>query len=896
MRKSWWHRVSPALQLAVSLISFIERLEHNCNSSSYGVEILDRLDFAERTARQQQINNVDALESTLEWVWNKGHESHSSFAQWLSNDQAVFWIQGKPGSGESTLMSYLEKASQSWQLRTESESRWSTIRFFFDFRAHNGLANNLEGLLRSLLLQVLEQTPGPENEIRRLEENFGRGKADTLASSILKETFVNALVQTPENLCILVDGLDEFSGNMQELLTFFLKFPSRTNTGHLLKICLASRPHPVIDLALGDFLGLQMQDHNGSAIKRYAFTTMESLGVAAHDRSWLKRFSADMAKKAEDVFLWARFAVTEVINGYAEGEDTDELEQRLEVLPSDMEEFYANIFRRMTSRDRGEARLLFQLVCFAQDFDGVKFINLRQLREAVLILGNIVAEPAQHVSTYELERFRKRLKAKSGGLLEESSSFLNGAYRKEAPKSFKENGGTIKLIHRTAQSYLDREGWFSGLKSLHFVSPHALWLHICCASMKSVFEPRELQLQHEEPSESYLDKQMESSLFKYASRNLFAHARILELEYQESSFPFLQTVSPTLWRYLRKLYRSYNLVTNLVNPKKTRINWGAVDKGSTEQPWAIIVEQGLPLCLRDAVRNGHYAPPSEGEDLSLAIASVYAWQQYRHHKKEPIAQQLVSHLIDFGALVHQRHIIECLYMGTTEVLRILLVSWPEQRLRPRRYTSFDEIYGDDAEGNETYSGESVGTLWELVRVENVYNDDPEAKLVLLLERGELLNEACGPGGTALHACIIAVHLEATYHMSFKVREIRSMLNHGADPNVSGPRGRPLQLAWRLSRAPRHSLSTYSSAPHYLQQAMRLLLDFGADPSWVEPNGISIDRRTIEAWCAMSEEEMDAHWMDGDYPYCKSNWYTYEFPLYHPAASNVESDMKRRRLR
>lgn len=245
----------------------------------------------------------------------------------------------------------------------------------------------------------------------------------TWVSSALEGAVVHALLKTSTNLCILVDGLDEFSGNIPELLAFFHKLPSKTNTGHLLKICLASRPQPVIALALGDWPGLQMEAYNANAIKQYAFTTMANLGLAVHDGLFIKHFSKDITSKAEGVFLWARFAVMEVINGYAEGEDIGKLNQRLEALPSDMEELYAHIFRRISSKDREEAKLIFQLVCFAQEFDQgtsrVKFINLRQLKEAVAISQNKIAESADHNSVDGLERFRRQLKAKSGDLLKE---------------------------------------------------------------------------------------------------------------------------------------------------------------------------------------------------------------------------------------------------------------------------------------------------------------------------------------------------------------------------------------------------------------------------------------------------------------------------------------------
>ena len=875
------------------------------------IEILDHLDFAERTARQQQIDNADALESTLEWIWNEEYEGCSSFAQWLQNDQAVFWIQGKPGSGKSTLMSYLEKASASWKIYSSSDSHWSTIQFFFDFRAHSGLANKLEGFLRSLLFQILKQNPSSEDELHRLEKRFGDYKPGTWTSSALKEAFVNVLRQTSVNMCILVDGLDEFSGDMHELLTLFHRMPSRTNTGHLVKICLASRPHPVIAMALGDWPGLLMQAHNEKAIEQYAFTTMGNLGVAAYKRPPL---FADIAKKAEGVFLWARFAVKEIIDGYAEGEDMNESYQRLEALPPDMEELYAYILKRMSSRDHEEAQLMFQLVCFAQRTDNVDSINLRQLKEAVAISQNDISRFGQHDSVEGLERFRKRVKAKCGGLLEEifyKTDFEVGyksyeyhddsddefdemslesdddseafdAATERAREHYNKNGGMLKLIHRTAESYLDRQGWFLGLKSPQYPSPHALWLHVCCKSIHSELGSRGLQLRKAKRTKFRsirskklkFDESKKSSIFEYASYNLFSHARLMEYNHQQSAFPFLEIISPTLLRHLRKLYRP-PLRWNC-NGIGYGMNHIGIEKGFDRQPWQIIVEQKLPLSLRDAVLKNCYTPPSNGEDISLALLPpiIHGEPFYsRDSEHEVLSQQLLSYLIEFGAGVREKHIVECLYAGIADSLRILLASWPQEKIRLRRHPLLLMPFWEQAQGVYKYNGESVGILYELVRV-SPHRFDFEAKFLLLLERGEVLNEICGPGGTALHASIIRIYCEGSSGM----REFRGFLNHGANPNIPGPRGTPLQLAWRMFR----SISVDDPREycfHPPQEVMKLLLDYDANASWVEPNGLSVDRHKIEAWCAMSDEELRTRWEDDDYPYCESNWYTYEFPLY-----------------
>ena len=815
-------------------------------------------------------------------------------------------------------MSYLEKASGSWKIHSSSDSHWSTIRFFFDFRAHSGLANNLEGFLRSLLFQILKQNPSSEDELHRLEKRFGDYKPGTWTSSALKEAFVNVLRQTSVNMCILVDGLDEFSGDMHELMTLFHRIPSRTNTGHLVKICLASRPHPVIAMALGDWPGLQMQAHNEKAIEQYASTTMGNLGVAAYKRPPL---SADIAKRAEGVFLWARFAVKEIIDGYAAGEDANELYQRLKALPSDMEELYAYIFKRMNSKDHEEAQLMFQLVCFAIS---IHSINLRQLKEAVAISQNGISVFGQHDSREGLERFRKRVKAKCGGLLEEivnetlfgvgyagyecydqsddqfdetslesdddskASDAANERawehyfrkpreqYNRTPREYYNKNGGMLKLIHRTAESYLDRQGWFLGLKSHQYPSPHALWLHVCCKSIQSELGSRELQLRNAKSTKLKFDELTKSSIFVYAYYNLFLHASLMEYQYQQSSFPFLETISPTLLRYLRKLYRrSLHWKVGAVGYE---INHIGIEKGFDSQPWQIIVEQKLPLSLRDAVVKNCYTPPSHGEGISLAlIPPIHDGEPcyFRGSVQEVLAQQLLSYLIEFGAVVREKHIIECLYAGSADSLRILLSSWPKEKIRLRRHpfspSSRISRQIRNMEENCTCIGESAGILYELVMARS-YHIDFEAKLLLLLERGENLNEICGPWGTALHASIIQRHPRERRPMQV----IRVILNHGADPNIPGPRGTPLQLAWRTFRS--LSVDDLKKYPFDRpQEIMELLLDNGANASWVEPNGLSVDRRTIEAWCAMSQEELIARWEDDDNPYCLSSWSTYDNP-------------------
>ena len=92
--------------------------------------------------------------------------------------------------------------------------------------------------------------------------------------------------------------------------------------------------------------------------------------------------------------------------------------------------------------------------------------------------------------------------------------------------------------------------------------------------------------------------------------------------------------------------------------------------------------------------------------------------------------------------------------------------------------------------------------------------------------------------------------------------------------VPGPRGTPLQLAWRLFHSPR-KLTDHREK---FQKVMMLLMRCGANTDWTEPDGTIVDKTTIRAWCAMSQQQI---WLQSefDYAFCEAGWYTYEYPLY-----------------
>lgn len=711
-------------------------------------------------------------------------------------------------------MDYLCKADRVSQLLHDSLGlQCIRVWFFFDFRADRGTANSFEGLLRSLLLQLLEQVPDMEPELRQLRNKIQMSESvPAWNKRSLREAFHKALATISSRVYIFTDGLDEYSGNMPELLAFFQGLSESSSTGGRLKICLASRPQPVIDLALKTCPGFRMQDQNFKGIEQYVSRTVVGLVVATIDQHRIKRLGADVAESAEGVFLWARFAVPEVITSYAEGDSPDELKRRLGELPSEMEGIYARIFGKMSTKDRHEARLMFQLVCFARDLYQKNALTILQLKEAFVVAENLPDDATYGDGVDTFEGFRKRVRARCGGLLEEVPRTRTEVGIDWTAPIFRPSddieddnhdgddgddgdddgdgddgdidpkGWHIKLIHRTVESYLEREGWLSGwqIENEGFASPFALWLFICCRCVKSLLGPYASRLPYSKPKKSpakdFMAPSLKYSLINYAAWNLFGYASLIERLYQESSYRYLSRVPLPLWRYLQSNNRLPKLRFSEVS-----VDWDAVDEGSDRQPWQIVVEQGLALCSWDVIEKNLYKPLGNGQDISLALHhlrdAIWKSTTFQSSDNEQV-NQLIRVLLQSGSIVSERNILECLYDGSASTLKLLLHPWPQGAIRLNRGSMFFSDLHPDILDN-TYNGEAVGPLWELARSDQ-QGDDFEGMLDFLLERGEKLNQSCGPGGTMLHGVVVSI-IEEDYTLSLE--RVKLLLDRRVNINV-----------------------------------------------------------------------------------------------------------------
>lgn len=295
-------------------------------------DLLSSLHYPEHAARRENVK--PSWENTFQWIFQEDDgkpRRWSNFNEWLRDNSSVYWISGKAGSGKSTLMSYILHEPQF----KSNLSIWNHgidvyILSFFFWRAGSDLQKCVIGMLRSLLYQLLENIP----QIAMILMAKARLNVERLPlwtehnlAKLLNTAFE---VGADQKFCLMIDGLDEFEGNTDELLDLILDLDALPNV----KCCVSSRPETDLTTRLSNFSQLKLQDLNYSDIKRFVddkLTTCSQSYGQSTDRSDL---ATEIVSRAEGVFLWAAIVTGSIIQGIRAGDSNDMVRKRLESTPS----------------------------------------------------------------------------------------------------------------------------------------------------------------------------------------------------------------------------------------------------------------------------------------------------------------------------------------------------------------------------------------------------------------------------------------------------------------------------------------------------------------------------------------------------------------------------------
>jgi len=237
--------------------------------------ILTTLDFAQRPARYDGI--PDAHQKTFTWIFHTPAASElapprADFSHWLRSGEGVFWIAGRPGSGKSALM----KFTADHALTREMLSEWAApqsayIGTHYFWSAGTDMQRSQEGLLRSLLFEIMRQVPSlvpvlcPQRWNGNIPPDPSQWRLRELQHALAA---VKGLQHLPLRFCFFIDGLDEFDGDHSEICETVTDLCESPN----IKICVSSRPWNVFEDALGgdDAHRLNVHDLTREDILNYA--------------------------------------------------------------------------------------------------------------------------------------------------------------------------------------------------------------------------------------------------------------------------------------------------------------------------------------------------------------------------------------------------------------------------------------------------------------------------------------------------------------------------------------------------------------------------------------------------------------------------------------------------
>ncbi|KAE8453239.1 hypothetical protein EG329_011306 [Mollisiaceae sp. DMI_Dod_QoI] len=430
--------------------------------------ILESLHFDSIDDRQVAIRPPHT--NTFSWIFQDGSvavpESGSKvrFGDWLKSESNLFWISGKPGSGKSTLMKYLyshretgkclDEWAQDYQLITASYFFWSAGRI--------AMQKSQEGLLRSVLYQILRKSPEliphayPDEWQSYVSNGIPRGDTSlNLTPSALLAAFKRIAINSSESktkFCFFIDGLDEYEGKTSEIIHLL----QILQTMPFLKICASSRPWNEFEEFFGQDPSnkFYMQDFTREDIKAYVWDTFEKnknfQELKEGDDKCLDLVQ-DIVDTAKGVFLWVFLAVRSLLEGLTNADRIVDLKKRLRLLPTDLNEYFDRILFTVDGFYQEQMSQMFQVTLAARETLPVMcywFID----QDDQQLVEKLEVQPARiQQITSRLRQMKKRLNACSKGLLE--VNFLDASHDDSLSSSVLFNW-KVDFLHRTVRDFL----------------------------------------------------------------------------------------------------------------------------------------------------------------------------------------------------------------------------------------------------------------------------------------------------------------------------------------------------------------------------------------------------------------------------------------------------------
>ena len=336
--------------------------------------MLDSLGFTAMQNRQEEV--AQAYPTTFEWIFEEPKEETeplpwTNFIEWLRHGDGIYWVNGKAGSGKSTLMKYIFNDNRTSQLL----SQWSgqlpvLVASFFFWNSGTPEQRSQAGLLRSILFQIIQHQSGFIPLIFPEEYAILQSKSPIAVRDYPLQSWslgrLQAAVQRlvdlqtlPLKICLFIDGLDEFEGDddqndRQYLIGLFRSLAS----SHFLKICISNRPLLLFEESFKGCPGLRLQDLTSGDIRRFLTDRLandpRARPITANEPLRKHDFVKEIPNKAQGVFLWVKLVVRSLLDGLSNSDRMADLRARLDLIPADLEALYRHMITHINHSTQGE--------------------------------------------------------------------------------------------------------------------------------------------------------------------------------------------------------------------------------------------------------------------------------------------------------------------------------------------------------------------------------------------------------------------------------------------------------------------------------------------------------------------------------------------------------------
>ncbi|KAG8528473.1 uncharacterized protein KY384_007391 [Bacidia gigantensis] len=435
----------------VSTVVWHEREEWTGNS------ILRSLYFPRIKERYKRVAVAHA--KTFDWIFEPPSDAlvpWADFKLWLRDlayQGSLYWVTGKPGSGKSTLMKYLYNDP-----RTRDSLRWWTNPFepiiasSFFWNPGTPIQRSLHGLLQSLLHEILSQRV----DLIKVAVPWRWQAYETTLESVSEWTdlelldALSRLVEPSINTArffFLIDGLDEFEGNDIARSEIVELFTNLSKYEHV-KVCVSSRPWPIFEDAFEGQPSLLLQHLTHNDIVSYVKAKFEEnkkfKRLMSKDAVGCTRLEMAVVQKSAGVFLRVYLVVQSLLEGFRNDDDAIDLKRRLDELPSDLEEYFAQIIGTLEPFYIRQAARLLQVALNAESLSLMAYSFMMEKDPEFAVKANITIFAPEDIDDRSTSATR-RLKSRCKELLEAHQVSNLDDYFFEIE---------IGFLHRTVKDFL----------------------------------------------------------------------------------------------------------------------------------------------------------------------------------------------------------------------------------------------------------------------------------------------------------------------------------------------------------------------------------------------------------------------------------------------------------